>query len=426
MKVVVCSYMSYAFGALLVGQHDASSTAVLKNLAFFYGAIPTSSAPIVFASQFDPSSTELLATAVLFGLILAGPTMFLTAICLNKGTDMHSLLANVQLSSDTLSLTCGILFLLALLLLRARWGFQCPTKQLVFWYGVTVTFYAALSFAINPHINASACQKSNANPHFALVTIFAWLQSSAAVMLLVLQYMLVCGPEMSPRRPLKGLCMAAACCAVGLLPALFADPNTSNEVCEHSPQKLRVELNLLWSILKMLVVAVLGALSIARQEKDSTSPDSDPESASSGSEDDWCSISNDWYSISPRSLLLSLVTMNAIKILTQVVNAALVSFDMPMDSGSFAAMLMLETILEHGQMIVLFLTLFFSGSFMAVFFSMLARICPIFHSNKGADGAVFTLDPFALHTHAYLTVEAKKKPFAVDSTCSNAAVRQQN
>ena len=55
----------------------------LHDFTFFYGAIPTSSAPIVFASQFDPEATELIATAVLFGLILAGPIMFITAYFLS-------------------------------------------------------------------------------------------------------------------------------------------------------------------------------------------------------------------------------------------------------------------------------------------------------------------------------------------------------
>lgn len=62
----------------------------MHDFTFFYGAIPTSSAPIVFASQFDPESAELIATAVLFGLVLAGPIMFVTAYSLNDGGDLDS------------------------------------------------------------------------------------------------------------------------------------------------------------------------------------------------------------------------------------------------------------------------------------------------------------------------------------------------
>ena len=58
---------------------------VLHDFTYFYGAIPTSSAPIVFASQFDPEAAELIATAVHFGLILAGPIMFITAYSLKHG-----------------------------------------------------------------------------------------------------------------------------------------------------------------------------------------------------------------------------------------------------------------------------------------------------------------------------------------------------
>lgn len=224
-------------------------------------------------------------------------------------------------------------------------------------------------------------------------------------MLLVLHYVYAYGPKISPHRPLLGLGMAAVCFAVSLVPAFFADPNTSNEVCEHTSQKLRVRLNLLWSTLKFLVVVVLGAVSIVRQGSFANYPDSECEAACPGTEDTNKDVSDDWYSISPHSLLLSLVTMNAVKILTQVVNAALVSFEMPRDSGSFAAMLMLETTMEHGQMIVVFVSLFFSENFTAHFSSTLPWIWPFSQSSKGAHDKVATLDPFELCTHAGLLIE---------------------
>jgi len=332
--------------------------------------------------------------------------MMITALFLGSTAGMQSILANVQFSSDSASLCCGVLFLLAVLLLRAHWGFQCPTKQLVFWYGGTLTVYAALSLALNPHVNASACEEYNANSHFAWVVVFAWLQSSAALMLLVLQYMFVYGPKRSPHRPLTGLGIAGACFAIGLLPALLAVPNTINEVCEHNHHnKLPLRLNVAWSILKLAAVAVLAvALGIARQRKDTATLESESESDGTDREDSEGPDSedtedrSDWYCSVPHSLLLSLVTMNAVKVLTQVVNAALVSFEVTMNSGSFASMLMLETILEHSQMVILFVSLFFSENFTAYFSLKLPRICPLFYSSKDADDTGSVLNQFALQT----------------------------
>jgi len=319
---------------------------------------------------------------------------------------MHGTLASVQLSCDSASLACGVLFLLLVLLLRSHWGFQCPTKQLVFWYGVTLTLYAVLSLGLNPRVKASACEEYNANPNFVWVKVFAWLQSAAAVMLLVLQYMYVCGPKMSPHRPIMGLGMAGACCAVALLPTFLAVPNTINEVCEHAYyNQLRLRLNLSWSILKLVVVAALGAFGIARQRRHSVVDASEGpyREDTEGTEDSEDTNRSNWYGVSPHSLLLSLVTMNAVKVLTQVVNAALVSFAMTMNSGSFAAMLMLETILEHGQLVVLFISLFFSDNFMAYLIAMLPNSCPLFH--RDADATDSTLDPFALYGRRGSTIE---------------------
>ncbi|CAJ1393644.1 unnamed protein product [Effrenium voratum] len=58
MKVVVCAYLSYAFGTLLLGPATTEKEKILRDFTFFYGAIPTSSAPIVFANQFDPEAPD--------------------------------------------------------------------------------------------------------------------------------------------------------------------------------------------------------------------------------------------------------------------------------------------------------------------------------------------------------------------------------
>ena len=258
MKVVVCAYLSYLFATLFVRGEGVKP---LQDFTFFYGAIPTSSAPIVFASQFDPEAAELVATAVLFGLVLAGPIMFITAYSLNdKGDSTASMriLQQVQFSADAASIACGLAFCACLVLLRQYWCFTCPAKQVLSALGLVLTAYAAVSFYINPLIS-TACDDFNATERTPIVIVFGWLQSSASCMLLILQFMYVCGPKVSSNAPMKGLAFVCGCLLFALLPAFLATPNTINEICGHEEfGSMQLCLNVIWSCIKLVVVISLG------------------------------------------------------------------------------------------------------------------------------------------------------------------------
>lgn len=197
MKVVVCAYLSYAFGTLCLG---AEATKTFRDFTFFYGAIPTGSPPIVFASQFDPESTELIATAVLFGLILAGPIMFVTAYLLGEedGSTASLILQEVQASADGSSICAGAAFLCCLLLLRRSWGFPCPAKMLLAVYGLVLLVYSLVSLLLNPIVSPESCELySQMALKSPMVLIFSWLQNTISIILLLLQSMLVLGPRIS-------------------------------------------------------------------------------------------------------------------------------------------------------------------------------------------------------------------------------------
>jgi len=66
----------------------------------------------------------------------------------------------------------------------------------------------------------------------------------------------------------------------------------------------------------------------------------------------------------PEGVILTITIMNIVKVLTQVINAALVHFAFNENMGSFASMLLLECALEHAQLIVLMASLFFDAHFM--------------------------------------------------------------
>ena len=280
MKVVVCAYLSYLFATFLVHGEGVKS---LQDFTFFYGSIPTSSAPIVFASQFDPEAAELIATAVLFGLVLACPIMFITAYSLNEQGDPTSsmtILRQVQFSADAGSIFCGLVFCACLLLIRQRWGFTCPARQLLFFYGLVLTAYAAVSLPINPIISNATCKEFNdAGLRTPLVVAFSWLQNSASCMLLALQFMYPCEQKASSNKPWKGFGFACGCLLFALLPAFFATPNTINEICDHEESgSLQLCLNVIWSCVKLVIATCLAIYALCRVPRESTSSDSSSES----------------------------------------------------------------------------------------------------------------------------------------------------
>eukprot|EP00435_Cladocopium_sp_Y103_P074135 s206_g47.t1 len=390
MKVVVCAYLSYLFATLFV---HGEGVKPLQDFTFFYGAIPTSSAPIVFASQFDPEAAELVATAVLFGLVLAGPIMFITAYSLNEQGDPKNsmkILRQVQFSADAGSIFCGLLFCACLLLVRQYWCFTCPAKQLLCFYGLVLTAYAAVSFSINPFISNATCEEFNdADLGTPLVVVFSWLQSTASCMLLVLQFMHACGPRVSTNEPWKGFAFACGCFLFALLPAFLATPNTINEICNHEEfGSLQLCLNVIWSCVKLVIAASLAIYAMCRVPRASSGSDSSSEGEtdsidsaedlvqieqpevrtaevqrSAGSIESLESGAADWRRLIPRGVILTITIMNIVKVLTQVINAALVHFAFNKNMGSFASMLLLESALEHAQLIVLMAALFFDAHF---------------------------------------------------------------
>lgn len=405
MKVVVCAWLSYLFATLFVRGEGVKP---LQDFTFFYGAIPTSSAPIVFASQFDPEAAELVATAVLFGLVLAGPIMFITAYSLNErgdSTTSMTILRQVQFSADAGSIFCGLLFCAGLLLLRQYWCFTCPAKQLLCFYGLVLTAYAAVSFSIDPFISNATCEEFNdADLGTPSVVVFSWLQSSASCMLLVLQFMYAWGEKVSTNEPWKGFGFACGCLLFALLPAFLATPNTINEICNHEEfGSLQLCLNVIWSCVKLVIAVSLALYAMCRVPRESSGDSSSDESDSvEDSVEDLVQIepelqgfegqtqvqrsaesigslergAEDWNRLIPRGVILTITIMNIVKVLTQVINAALVHFADHKNMGSFASMLLLESALEHAQLIVLMAALFFDAHFTALLLAIIPRIFP--------------------------------------------------
>lgn len=404
MKVVVCAYLSYAFATILIPE-DREGAQKLRDFTFFYGVIPTGSPPIVFAAQFDPASAELIATAVLFGLILAGPVMFVTAYSLpEEDLAANMILRQVQATTDASSILCGLIFFFLLLLGRG-WCFQCPAKMLVAFYGLVLMVYAVVSLMLNPILSPYSCELfKEMELRTPLVLTFGWLQNTACIMVLLLESMLVYGPATSKKNTCLGLLMAFACFVFALMPSLLATPNTINEICGIAAvQTVSLTLTFAWSCLQLLIASVLAidGLCRARRSKEmmevpighgqyghqngqsghvnlqnlhtvSASGSSGTESDSeSGAEE------NKWQLLVPQGTILAISILFIVKSMMQVINAGQVLFHGNKNRGGFAAMLLLESVVEHAQPWVLVIALFFDPNFTSVLLKLLHQVCPI-------------------------------------------------
>jgi len=394
MKVVVCAYLSFAFGTIFLGSHDAGPEKILGDFTFFYGAIPTSSAPIVFASRFDPEAAELMATAVLFGLILAGPIMFVTAYSLNEAGDgdvasSMQVLDDVQASADVVSIFAGVLFMSLTAALRRRWNYHCPAKQLLAWYSAVLLAYNITSLASNPLVSDYVCDSYNKyNLRAPVIILFGWLQHICSLIKLVLMYMLVFAPKESSDKPLMAVGVVAVCAAVAALPAFFFTPNTMNEICMHKAvREVPLTMNVVWSYARLTAALILAAFGICRArrkhkalEMESHASDTEASEASISEVDEpeketessW----RTWQSCVPKGIIMAITVLSIVKDLIQVVNAAEVHFSSASNKGSFAAMLLLESVLDHAQQCWLVAALFFDQSFAALLTKMLPAACP--------------------------------------------------
>ena len=75
--------------------------------------------------------------------------------------------------------------------------------------------------------------------------------------------------------------------------------------------------------------------------------------------------------------ILAISILFIVKSMMQVINSGLVLFHGNKNRGGFAAMLLLESVLEHAQPWVLVIALFFDPNFTSVLLKLLHQVCPI-------------------------------------------------
>ncbi|CAE7939181.1 der, partial [Symbiodinium sp. KB8] len=296
-------------------------------------------------------------------------------------------LTGIQFSADAASIVAGIFFISTLALIHRQWNFRCPAKQMLAWYGIVVLCYNIVSISSNPIVSGYVCEDYRKEDQSSpMVLAFGMLQHTASLIKLVLQWMLVCGSAQSVSNPTLPVFLLCVCMGLSLIPAFLATPNTLNEICGNKHDNpLELCLNVAWSYTRLSIALLLAGYGICkrRNKHKELSAETSSESDASDSAASELDQPNEqawkcWGHLVPRGIITAITVLSIVKDMIQVVNAAEVHFKRAENAGSFAAMLLLESVLEHAQGVFLLAALFFDQSFSEMMLKFLPKVCPCF------------------------------------------------
>eukprot|EP00931_Biecheleriopsis_adriatica_P061618 TRINITY_DN37054_c0_g1_i1.p1 TRINITY_DN37054_c0_g1~~TRINITY_DN37054_c0_g1_i1.p1 ORF type:complete len:759 (-),score=92.06 TRINITY_DN37054_c0_g1_i1:82-2286(-) len=335
-KLVVCGYLSYALGLAFI----KDPLKRLHDFTFFYGCIPTSSAPLVLAQAFDPGATEIIASAVLFGYVLAAPNMIVTALFLSEEfKDMTFLVNTIQSTVGLLSAVSAGLCLLFFAITRKSWKHAGGTLAL---YAAAVFCYGLMDFYLS-----SVCQETSLQ-EWQLV-LFNWLQKLCALLTLYLQVLLATNWTTDLQKRWETW-LAISLASVVL--AFFTHPVALDQLCHLHPSMQSSVGTVIWSILLCATVLALTLWAIYRNPHSSSHPDKDEQVVQE---------SDSTVALHPEGIVTILCLAQGLRAFMQVVNSSDFLSSGNDITGGRVELLIIEQSLEVGQGVVLFVALLAQG-----------------------------------------------------------------
>lgn len=441
MKVGVCAFSSYFFGSLFVRDEQAQS---LRDFTFFYGSIPTSSAPLLFTVSFAPGAVDTVASATLIGLVLAGPMMFQTAAYLeHSNMDMSATIQAIHLASAQLGNVVGIVFLVLLLFFRRRWGFKCIGKSTLAVYGLVASLHSLL-FVVVTEVEGE-CDAFNGGQRTLLLLALGFSQNFCKLSLLFLQLGQALDWKFTSKRVVQ-VVGPLVCLLLSVPAAVFVEPNVLSELCFHEPTDEKLRGNIIWSSMLLtafLLLVLVHGLWRSRDTKEQTLerksvhgqpealspsstlvtthlPDIDVDGADARaqvSSDAGCSSQADWLITTPEPVVRALAACFGLRLLMQVVNAGSKLLDIG-KMGSYAAMLTIEGFLEVAQPVMLVAFLLFDNTFSFHLSESVPKICPMWAGDQ-----TVTSEAWTFHPGASRTAHFNDDPCAVDASSVSPASR---
>eukprot|EP00928_Gymnodinium_smaydae_P056267 TRINITY_DN39677_c0_g1_i1.p1 TRINITY_DN39677_c0_g1~~TRINITY_DN39677_c0_g1_i1.p1 ORF type:complete len:432 (-),score=35.22 TRINITY_DN39677_c0_g1_i1:173-1324(-) len=328
--------------------------------------IPSSSAPLIFAQQFDASSASVVATAIMLGLAAAGPMMFTSALFLEfEDMNMAIVIAQVQLVAACVSLSFGVLCIVMMALCCRNLKSADPLRVLIFTYGIVTFVYESLMLWMNPLFYRFPCVAFNDHAFSSMAILVGWIQNVGQLVVVMLQFLLMMrvlniGGSFF-RTSAASVWAVLACLGFAFVPALLTIPNTIAEMCSIVGDRKRdidVWANAIWIYFLILIMTVQG-LCFRLNVRKSVTVQSDENDyagvlgtdAEEEAEDEVIALQVVYSSLStkPMTVIRGLIFTQFVRLAIRVVNTAQVLLNRSI-VGSFAQMLVVEGFLEHLQL----------------------------------------------------------------------------
>lgn len=235
LKVLLCAYVGSALAQVLLPPSDSKS--VLVSFTYLYGSIPTASAALMLAENFCPDYADLVATAVILSLAVAGPAMLLSSVLFVEDVNiLNEIVADiVGVLTYYLSLPSAVA--LGLLFVVARRWFWAPPMDIVVVYGCSVILYTVSTASLL----SSGCQEQNSEiqlawqdaaengffilPSWRIIGYGVCQQLCRTLTIVLLIWRLRGFPVQGTK-----VAIAAAICVSGMI-GLVVPPDTLDELC---------------------------------------------------------------------------------------------------------------------------------------------------------------------------------------------------
>jgi len=338
----------------------------------------------VFAQEYDPISTESIASATLFGMVLSAPVIYVASILVEDANMMPvNRLQEVFFHIDVASIICGLVFIFILVISLQQWGWSDPAKFLLAAYGIVTTLYAALSFVHNPWLHQQPCDRFASNHRTSMAIGLRWSQMTSALLivsLLVLHVTLDHPLKDPPKAPLLGFAATVLSSIFAFVPAeLLAFPCLVSELCapDDAVYLPTAFPSVAWKLCLLGVSVLLVSVGVARRK-----PVKTLEVQNSQSE---CSSESAWSQKTPKGLVQAVIGLQLGRFFVAAVNEVLKLVDTSILSGSFQLMLILGAILDQGQPIIFLFVLIHDGSFIGHFRRILPKSLPCFCGSNCAN-----------------------------------------
>eukprot|EP00928_Gymnodinium_smaydae_P098165 TRINITY_DN9073_c0_g1_i1.p1 TRINITY_DN9073_c0_g1~~TRINITY_DN9073_c0_g1_i1.p1 ORF type:complete len:701 (+),score=13.51 TRINITY_DN9073_c0_g1_i1:54-2156(+) len=344
---------------------------------FFYSALPTHFEPYHLARKYDPRSTGVVSSSIMFSMLAFFP--FLWAH-LNVHVSGPLFEKKIDLGLYAAIDMCGMVCLSAIivavvLLVRGHWGSSCRAKQLLACYIIELCVYLGSSLALNTALNESPCNLDRQGGFFysPVLCLYAVTQNTSYFMALALQSFVVFFPSTSHSFSYQGYSVACACILLGCITGLgLGAPNGHYTLCwQDTLPTTSINPYLCLMSVRFLISIILAIMMLTSRPADAEERSALGnrrvcfDNSVDDTHDDIVARSR-WTSMIPRSVIVPVALLHLCSATTQFFRSVGAFYEQAWDAkGTAFTVRVLDVILDHGVGVALPAAMMMDDGFVA-------------------------------------------------------------